>query len=88
MKKTIVSIFALSSLVVFAGGCTDASRGKITAIGSPAHIVCYSGGKVIYDGHSTGKILSEKDSDGYFFKSRETGDFQEVSGQCIITYGK
>lgn len=82
MKKTIVSIFALSSLVVFAGGCTDPSRGKITAI------VCYSGGKVIYDGHSTGKILSEKDSDGYFFKSRETGDFQEVSGQCIITYGK
>jgi len=68
--------------------CTDASRGKMFSLGDSAHVVCYSGGEKIYEGTSTGKVLSEKNSDGYFFKDMEDGKFKEVSGNCVITYDK
>jgi len=66
--------------------CTDAGRGKITAYGNPAQIKCWSGGKLVFDRKSTGKVLSEAQSDGYFFEDAEDGKFKEVSGTCVITY--
>ena len=68
-------------------GCTDATIGKIKVLGSCGKITCYSGGKIIFAGESTGKIRSEKNSDGYFFVNKKTGLMMEVSGDCIITYG-
>jgi hypothetical protein len=65
---------------------TDAGWAKIEALGNPAHIVCWSAGHKIYDGHSTGKVHSEDTSDGYFFKEKDTGKPKEVSGDCVITY--
>jgi hypothetical protein len=73
--------FVLTLLV----GCTDAEYAQYEALGCPGHILCYSGGKVIYDGTSTGKIATEHGSDGWFLKDAKTGDLVRVSGSCVIT---
>jgi len=80
MKKFLIITAILLS------GCTSAQRGKIMSIGSSAHVVCYSGGVVIYDGYSTGKVSNESDSDGYYFVDKKDGVTKEVSGNCIISY--
>lgn len=81
MKRYLLLVFLLPLV-----GCTDASRGKITSLGSSATIKCYSGGTLIYDGRSTGKVRSEAQSDGYYFRDEATSKMKEVSGDCDITY--
>lgn len=76
----------IAALAVLGLGCTDAQRGKIIALGSPAAIQCYSGGVLIYKGRSTGKVGSEENSDGYYFRDKKTNRPMEVSGDCIIVY--
>lgn len=74
-------------IVVFgAMACTDANCSKVLAYGDTASIKCWSGGKLIFDGRSTGKVRSEETSDGYFFKDADNGLLREVSGNCVITY--
>lgn len=68
--------------------CTDARMGKWAAYGGSAHIQCYSGGILIYEGHSTGKVASEANSDGYNFIDKKDGRLKEVSGECVIQYKK
>jgi len=75
-------------LLLFIGlmGCTEAEMAKIGALGNAAKIKCYSGGVVIYEGRSTGKVSSEANSDGYFFRDADDQRLKEVSGNCVITY--
>lgn len=80
--KSIIFVVA----VAFLSGCTDAGMSKITNLGSSARVTCWSGNTVIYEGESTGKVLNEKDSDGYFFKDKADGNLKEVSGNCVIVY--
>lgn len=74
--------------LIFAGllmsGCTDAGWQKVVALGDPGTIICYSGGKEIFNGTSTGKISTETESDGWFFKDAETGKLIRISGDCVI----
>jgi len=84
MKKVLLLI-AVSLLML---GCTDASMSRISSYGNSAKITCYSGGKIIYEGRSTGKIKSETSSDGYFFKDASDNLLKEVSGNCVIAYDK
>lgn len=67
-------------------GCLDAQMAKVRAIGSSAEVTCFSGEKVIYHGKSSGKVISEENSDGYFFRDKGTKQTVEVSGNCIIVY--
>jgi hypothetical protein len=64
--------------------CTDGRMSKLMSYGSSRSIECYSGAKLIYKGISTGKISSETQSDGYFFRDSATGKLMEVSGNCVI----
>ena len=83
---TLIVIVAAIAFVLSFAGCSDAAWGKLGAYGDSAHITCYSGGKLIYDGESTGKVISESSSDGYFFKDKKDGKLKEVSGNCVIAY--
>lgn len=80
MKK----MFLISLLTI--SGCTDACHASLSAYGSKARVTCHSGGKVIYDGCSTGKVQSNQQSDGYGFKDSDTQRFVDVSGDCFIDY--
>jgi len=67
-------------------GCSDARLAKFSAIGTPARVTCYSGGKVILDDFSTGKVANEDRSDGIFFNSRTTGRLVETSADCVVDH--
>lgn len=79
----MIKIFIISVCLLFVG-CTDGKWKKVTAIGSPAKVTCYSGGKIIFDGKSTGKVSAEEQSDGWFFEDSETNKLIRVSGDCVI----
>ena len=80
MKKTItflaLTIIALSS-------CTDATRSKIGGYGDTYTVKVVSCDTIITY-HSTGKVLSEDKSDGYYFTNEANGKLVEVSGNVII----
>lgn len=66
-------------------GCSDAWVAGFQSIGYPGHITCYSGGQIIYEGDSTGKIETETQSDGWKFMDSKTQRLVRVSGDCVIT---
>ncbi len=74
-------LFAILSVL---SACTDAEMAQRAAIGRKGAIQCYSGILKIYDGHASGKILSEKGSDGWYFAEDGTHDLIRVSGSCLI----
>lgn len=82
--KLIIALVAVATLA----GCTDAKMGKIQALGGTAHVMCWSGDTLIYDGHSTGKVSNSEQSDGYYFIDKADGKLKEVSGNCVIIYEK
>ena len=73
-----------AATVALLAGCTNADVAQFDALGSPGHITCYSGGKVILDDTSTGKISTERQSDGWYYQSATTKGLVRVSGQCIV----
>lgn len=78
-----IGLFGLVYLLCLPG-CKDADIVQWTSLGSPAHVTCYSGGEVIYDGNSTGKVSTEKQSDGWFFEDAATRRLVRISGTCVI----
>lgn len=78
--KTLILILVTVTLT----GCTQAEMRNMTTIGTPGVIKCYSGGKLIYEGASTGKIGTEQGSDGWQFVDAKTNKFVRVSGDCVI----
>lgn len=80
MKKIVISLLALSVLI---SSCTDATMSKIGGYGE-TYVVKVIGPDTVITYHSTGKVISEEHSDGYYFESRETGKLVEVSGNIII----
>ena len=71
---------------IFSSSCTDAYFGKITSLGSSANVKCYSGGKLVLDTTSTGKIRSEVKSNGYYFVDKTSGNVTEVDADCVFEY--
>jgi len=84
MIKSIVLL--ISTCLLFS--CTDAEMGKYKAYGKSSHVKCYSGGRLILDTKTSGKVLSEKTSDGYYFTEASSGDIVEVSADCIFRISK
>ncbi len=66
-------------------GCTDAFQSQISAYGSKHHVELWSGGQKVREWTSTGKVLSEENSDGYYFCDQETGELVRVTGDLVIT---
>jgi len=81
MNKNLIALVAVGVALT---GCTNAEMSQYTSLGSPGEITCYSGNIVIYQGKSTGKILTEKGSDGWYFEDAATRRLVRVSGACVI----
>lgn len=86
MKNIIfISVVLLSVSLV---GCSSLSnsieRVTLNVASKPAKITCYSGGKVIYQGTSLGKVTDSAESDGFFFQDEK--GFVEVVGDCVFRY--
>ncbi len=83
MYKTLILV-AGAALALAA--CTDAQTAKFGGLGNPARITCYSGGKVVFDDYSTGKVSPEDGGAGYYFRSQTTGKLVEMTGDCRVIY--
>ena len=80
MKKS----FMISALALLMGaGCTDATMSKMGGYGDTFTIKVL-GPDTVITYHSTGKVVSEEHSDGYYFTDKATGKLIEVSGTVII----
>lgn len=80
MKKIMLAMI----LCIGMTGCMDATLSQYGAIGSPHKIVLWSGGKEAKIWYSTGKVLTEKETDGWFFTDRATGKLVRLSGTVSI----
>jgi hypothetical protein len=69
------------------GGCSRANRAAWNAMGSPHHIIQYSGVKKIGEWCSTGKVNSEDHSDGKYFEDAKSGKLVMVSGHLLVSVG-
>lgn len=65
-------------------GCTNSGWKNITTLGSDAHVRLYSGGVLIGEWDSSGKVITEDHSDGYRFVDKKTGKLVRIAGQIII----
>lgn len=81
MKKLFLLV---SILLLFS--CTDAGRAKFGGYGDDFKIEVLSSntGEVIKTYYSSGKVLSEGQSDGYFFMDSATGELTEISGGIVV----
>jgi len=70
--------------IVLTTSCSDATKGSLLGLGKSRHVKCYSGGTVVYEGDTTGKIKNEQNSDGYYFTD-SSGMFVEIKADCVIT---
>ena len=82
-KNIIISVIALITLFGSVG-CTDATRANIKAIGQEHRIRMFSGGELVAEWTSTGKVTSLRESDGWQFMDKETGRLVRVGGDVII----
>ena len=78
MKRVFLgmAILALAS-------CTDANMSKLGGYGD-SFTVKVLGPDTVVVYQSTGKVISEEHSDGYYFTDAATGKLVEVSGTVII----
>jgi len=80
-RVSVVAAFAIAL-----GGCTDAERASLFAYGDEARVVCYSGGNVIFDDVSTGKV-QPIDGEGITFRSKQTDGYVRAFADCIVFSG-
>lgn len=85
MIKTIALRTAITAIAIGCAGCTDAQQASWWAYGSPHNVKFYSGGVLVQEWTSTGRVATVKDSDGWEFKDAKTGAFVRVSGDVVIT---
>lgn len=81
MKKAILGVVLVAAL---AAGCTDAERASLGSYGSQAQVLCYSGGKVVFEDTSTGKVMASQGEEGIVFKSKTTGNYVRAFADCIV----
>ena len=77
--------YAIIAVAICLSGCTDAFRSGVQSFGSRHHIELWSGGQKVREWTSTGKVLTEEHSDGYYFCDSETNKLVRVSGDLVIT---
>jgi hypothetical protein len=89
MKNKFNKIAIIATIAVFIAlimtSCTDAQRARVTGYGAHYKVEMYSGGKMVREWISSGKVHSEEGSDGYYFNDKVSGQLIEVTGDVVIT---
>ena len=86
MRKSnfyVVMLFVLLTIMATMVSCTDAEKSKLGGYGD-TFTVKVLGPDTVITYHSTGKVISEEKSDGYYFTNAANGKLVEVSGNIII----
>jgi hypothetical protein len=81
--KTSLAIMIISA--AFLGGCSRANTAAINAWGQKHVVTLYSGGQIVGQWETTGKIEDEDKGDGRYFQDDKTGKLISISGTYVIT---
>lgn len=82
----VIALFIIGSGALAFHQCTDAKMAKWGGYGDEFKVeLLRCDGTIAKTWVSSGKVVSEKNSDGYFFNDKATGKLIEVSGPVIIT---
>jgi hypothetical protein len=82
--KLAAALIVLTSVT----GCASADLSSMKSWGARHHVKQFSGGVLVGEWTSKGRILNEKSSDGYYFEDEKTGNPVMVSGTVQITLEK
>lgn len=80
LSLAITVVAAVCSVI----GCTSAAQSQWGALGSNQRVTLYSGGQAVRVWTSNGKVMSETDSDGYYFMDGATGKLVRVTGDVVV----
>lgn len=83
LRKLLSSTIVILIFACVAVGCTDAQRSSYGAYFDRAEIFCYSGGKVIFQDQSTGKV-EQLDGEGLTYRSAKSGKYIRAYADCIL----
>ena len=84
MKKLTMLLFMM--LMLGMTSCTDATFSKVGGYGSEFKVEMINcDGTTGRQWISSGKVKSEANTDGYYFKDKATGKLIEVTGRLVIT---
>jgi hypothetical protein len=83
MKRLLIAAIAVLGLA----GCSQARFQATWNYGQAARATCYSGGEIVLDDYSTGRVENESGSDGFHYVSATTHRLMHLSGQCFFNYG-
>ena len=83
MKKHLTLMLAIIGVAALAA-CSDAELAKLWANGKKHRVSLYSGGKLIGQWETSGKIENEDRSNGYYFNDDKTGKLVMINGDVII----
>jgi hypothetical protein len=84
--KWLAPAGVLLALGIALGGCSDATMAKYNSWGNDHRVKVFSGGELIGEYCSTGKIENDG-PDGYYFQNKNTGQLETISGDVQITIG-
>ena len=84
-KGVFVGILCFAIMTIF-DGCSASQRAKmpLSSYQYNYKVTLYSGGKLISEWHTIGKVHSEGESDGYYFLDKQTNRLIEIAGDIII----
>lgn len=85
-KVGVLVLGGLLSCMAALTSCTNTEWAHFKSLGNNAKIKCWSGGVVIYEGTSDGKVMNASNSDGYEFMDSADHKLTQVSGNCVIKY--
>jgi hypothetical protein len=77
-NRTMKQLFTIAMAAIMLSSCTD-------ALSEPHTVEMYSGGTLVRQWTSTGKVLPSQQSDEYYFRDSECHCNVEVSGDVVIT---
>src|SRR5690606_182909 len=84
-----ILLLLLGGSVWFLSSCTEHSRARLKTLGDNAHITCFSGGVVVFDGVSDGKVSRlPNGAHGYHFIDKKTQKLKEVMADCVVSFGE
>lgn len=84
-SKLVLSGLVLASLALTscASVQNSISRSVNSITNTPSQVICFSGGKEIYNDVTSTTVESENGSDGYRFRDSK-GNNVEINGDCIV----
>jgi hypothetical protein len=71
-------------LLLVATNCSSRTKASYSAWGSDAEIACFSGGVLILQGKSDGKVFQEESGSGYSWQDKASGKLLRSNADCII----